>query len=1012
MLSGLLLVLLPGCNTPPGVYKTPDVSLPSQYLNDQGTSAADPGLESAPTEAVPEESLIEWWHYFGNSELERLIDRGLSNNPDIRIALNRIVQAKARADQTGAGKYPSVSAPLILAQQYPGGTTVGTAPTSGSSGSSQTVLQASVRADWRLDIWGEQQALSESANFQLRRAVHERENVQRNLAASLASHYVEYLSINDRLRIALETDDLLNATLSTIEKRVATGDATLSELEQQRAMIYSVRATIPTLEQQRHDAIGAMAVLVGTVPGNLNLSDQGLDTLAIPGALPGLPSALLLRRPDIRMAEAQLHVANADVSVARARLLPPMDLSAQAGYSSTSLSQLFLPRALFWNVVDSVTVSIFDSGRKKNEQIYSQAVQEEMVESYMRTIHQAMKEVESALASVRLAEKRLTAQKETIQSSRRAWDISTKVYTLGGIDYLTLLDTQRSYHRYLDEYQKTRQEYLRGYIGLFQALGGGVKPPQPATQDGEDAPLPDRTEARPIQSVEGIPMNEGAATSPESFWQVELGGLYHRATIGPAWRDLITRYPQFMEGRIVRPRLNGRIDENIDGAQSWHRLYVAKFDSPGLAEEFCAALKADQQRCRVVSSQSDDTVVVSPPSRAATPVVDRKAPEAPTPQPAPPALAAKEPPPVPAAAPAPSTSASTSEQRIPIKITPKATDGPRDRMAYAVQLGAFSSRENAALAQVFWKQKGYDIYVNESRAADNRPLFAVRSGVYALKKDAIAAAQAIRSKEDGPAVSVPILVDLNGMPSKLDLGAPGTLEAQAPPAVEPPETNTFTPLVSAPIGPQITGPGAAAPKNLVYALQLGAFSSAENAIVSANFWRGKGYDTRQVEIQDAEGRHWYAVRTGNYPVKNEAATAAVAFGRKENTLALVTPTWAEQQAPATTMTPTPATTSALAGEAPKMAWTVQLGAYASRNNASLTASVLQARGVPAYVEQIRDHRNKTLHAVRAGSFKSRAEAQAMIRTLNREERKAALLVEVRNDLAGLAARQVLIPGKK
>jgi multidrug efflux system outer membrane protein len=422
----LCVQALTGCISLPGSYRIPDLSLPAQYQDAASTGTAPstsgqtaaPPAEASPSnppEPAPAETPVDWWSDFGNRELQGLIDRALSNNPDIRIALNRIVQAKARAEQAAAGKYPGLSAPLVIAQQSPGGVTVGTAPAGGvsnvsSNRTSQRTYQASIRADWRLDIWGEQSALAESANFQLWRAVHERENVQRNLTASLATHYVEFLSLNDRLRIAVETEEVLSATLATIEKRVKAGDATLSELEQQRAAIFAIRATIPTLEQQKLDAIGAMAFLLGTVPGKLKLSNDGLDSLTIPSVAPGLPSALLLRRPDVRVAEAQLLAANADVNVARARILPPMDLSAQIGYSGIALSQLFQPQTLFWNVVDNLVVSIFDGGRKRNEQLFSQAVREEMVESYARTVYQAMKEVESALTSVRLAERRLTAQ--------------------------------------------------------------------------------------------------------------------------------------------------------------------------------------------------------------------------------------------------------------------------------------------------------------------------------------------------------------------------------------------------------------------------------------------------------------------------------------------------------------------------------------------------------------------------------------------------------------------------
>lgn len=634
----LVATLLCGCLSKPYGSDLPVLQLPAQYQNaapGEATAAvagASPAVESqdpaasSPIAAPPaaDETPVDWWRDFGNRELQALVDRGLANNPDVRIALNRIVQAKARADQANGARYPALSAPLTIAEQAPGGTTVGTAPagsvsSAGGRNTSQKTFQASIRADWRLDIWGEQSALADSANFQLWRAVYERENVQRNLAGSLAASYVEFLSLNDRLRIAMETEDVLSATLASIEKRVKVGDATLSELEQQRAAIFAVRASIPTLEQQRFDALAAIAFLVAAVPGNLTLSDDGLDSLAIPGVAAGVPSSLLLRRPDVRAAEAQLLAADADVAVARARILPPMDLSAQIGYSSVALSQLFVPRALFWSVVDSLTVSIFDAGRKRNEQVFSQAVQEEMVESYARTVYRAMKEAESALAAVRLSERRLAAQREASQAARRAWEISTRVYAVGGIDYLSLLETQRSYHRYLDDYQKGRMELFRGYISLFQALGGGLK----ATRQ---APAGDNAAAGSPRALpaaaDGIPVDDGAGVSSETFWQVELGGLYHRSTIGATWRDLHSRYAELMAGRAIRPRLQGRIDDDRDGQQSWYRLYVAKFASPPEAERFCLALKSDQQRCRVISSESDETVLAptaTPPAERAGP---------------------------------------------------------------------------------------------------------------------------------------------------------------------------------------------------------------------------------------------------------------------------------------------------------------------------------------------------------------------------------------------------------
>ena len=968
----LFVPALSGCIIPRDSIKVPAIPLPAQYQN-AATDASAPvvpdGAPGGQAQSLPpsgkdaslpasaSEAPVEWWRSFGSTELQGLIDRGLSNNPDIRIALNRIVQAKARAEQANAGKLPSLTAPLVAADQFPGGTTVGAAPAGSASSSSpngqvtsQRTFQGSIRADWRLDLWGEQGALADSARFQLQRAVYERENVQRNLAASIASSYVDYLSLNDRLRTARKTEEVLNATLATIEKRVAAGDATLSELEQQRAAIFSARAAIPTLEQQRFDAIAAMAFLVGTVPGDLKLSDEGLDTLSIPAVLPGLPSALLLRRPDIRMAEAQLLAADADVAVARARLLPPIDLSAQAGYSSILLSQLFLPQNLFWSAVSNVTVSIFDAGRKQNDKVFSQALQEEMVETYVRSLHQAMKEVESALSSVRQSQRRLAAQQDTIQAAQRAWDISSKVYGVGGIDYLTLLDTERSYHRYLDDYQRTRMEYCRSYISLFQALGGGVKPDAGSrTLAGGEAPSI-ASVPNPNRTVEGITLTSSSDAGAEKYWQVELAGIYHRSTIGAAWRDLRTRYPGYMKSRTVLPRLKDRIEDHIGEQQSWYRLYVAQFGSPDEAFDFCRALNADQQRCRVVSSLSDETVFASAPAKAA---------------------------PIPADAPKKGgeSAIGTTAASTPTTPTTPAAAPAGGGMAKKPDSGN-ADATIAAARQPANERPGGAPAVMPASPSPVQP----RQG---LAVTAVSpATPADKSGKPGAGLELPVspkAADASVHPEK----APASLEA-----------------TMLPKGPEkhLTGR-----QEHAYTLQLGAFTSAENARISAGYWQGKGFDVTQAESQDGNGHRWYLVRTGNYARKQDAAKAAQAFRHSEGVAVMVTPAG---QGPAPLPgadTSAPGITLAAVSEVsrqPRPAFTIQLGTYAGEIHADRVAAVLQLKGLQASVSAIAGHRHQTRYIVRAGSFSSRMAGLALIRTLDPADRRKALLVPATTATAG------------
>jgi NodT family efflux transporter outer membrane factor (OMF) lipoprotein len=467
-----------------------------------------------------------------------------------------------------------------------------------------------------MDIWGEQSSLAESAKLLLWQSAFDRDNVQRNMVATLTSSYVEYLSLNDRLQIAHETEVVLADTLANIEKRVDVGDATRIDFDQQKAAIFAVRATIPSLEQLREDALITIAFLVGTVPGALKLSSYGLESLHLPVVVPALPSSLLLRRPDVRMAEARLLAADADVDVARARILPPLDLSAQLGYSSLSMTGLFQPSSFFWNALANLTASIFDGGKLASEKAMAQTNHEEMVETYARTIFQAVREVESALATVRLSGKRLEAQWEASASARRAWDSSAEVYAVGGLDHLALLDAGRTYHRYLDEYQRIKMDRYRGYISLFQAMGGGVdfaerlpgKGVRPVPVRGDDWRLTSLASPLKVSASEGVDWLTGASLEEEGEWQVELPGLYHRSTVDATSRDLRARYGKLMESRVLLPRLHGQIDGAVHEQVSWYRLSVGRFANVEVAHEFCAELLANYQRCRVVSSRSDETV--------------------------------------------------------------------------------------------------------------------------------------------------------------------------------------------------------------------------------------------------------------------------------------------------------------------------------------------------------------------------------------------------------------------
>lgn len=742
LLLGCLSLALAACTLQKrDTYAVPEVAVPSSFKNDVLKGMAPPpnvadGAAALP-KAVRDIVVVEWWRSFGSGELDALIDRGLANNADLRIATLRLAQVRLRSEQAAAGRLPSLTAPGLMAIQAPGGASAGGIPLNGGSGNAPVrAYQGSLRAEWRLDVWGEQSALAESAALQVWRAAFERDNVQRGLVASIASAYIEYISLNDRLRLARETEAVLAASLKSIQKRTEAGDATLTDLEQQRSAIFAVRAYMPMLEQQREEARNALSFLVGTVPGQLQLSEAGLDTLALPKVLPGMPAALILRRPDVRMVEARMLAADADIDVARARILPSVDLSSQLGFSSLFLSTLFTPQTLFWNTLANLSASIFDGGKRRAEREISQSIHEELVETYIRSIYLAIREVETALSTIQLSGKRLDAQGEAMRSARRAWQISGEVYASGAVDYLTLLDTERTYHRQLDEYQRIRMDYVRAYINLFNALGGGVQQgdalpgttPRSVVQ-AEPRLQVERTEpaqAAPAVST-GIRLTEDSAGKPEEYWLVELPGLYHRTTISAVWRDLRARFPTWMRDRVVKPQLVGRIEESVDAREAWFRLSVAQFDSSASAEAFCLALQTGQQRCRIVSSRGNEVVksaaeapVASAPAALSTPEESGKS-----------ALSKAE---------------GGSREETGLASSRLESSRPEEA-SFAVQLAVFPTLDAAARNSRLWEQKGYTPYVVPFRNPAGREFFAVRVGEYAQRSAAEREAGRIGSRE-------------------------------------------------------------------------------------------------------------------------------------------------------------------------------------------------------------------------------------------------------------------------
>ncbi len=594
---------LGGCTGVPAVLPdAPQLVLPQHHLHADAmsdsdtmpdahpdrpadTRAGEPAATAAGGAPATDSTAGRWWSRLGCAELDQLVDRTLANSPDLRIANLQVVQAALREASVRAGALPEISTPLTRALQYPAGQIPGV-PSTGGAGIQQTLL-ATVSASWKPDVWGEQQALQESAGLQVQRAIHQREDVQRTVLANLVGTYISYLAANDAIHLTRDEVRTSQDALHSVQQSLDAHDATLEDLERNRAALAALEATLPMLELQRDQAASALAFLAGTTPGQLGLSDTGVDSLRVPDASVPLSTRLLLQRPDVQMVEARMRAARADIAVARARLLPPVSFSAQSGFSGTGLAHLLQSQFFLWDAVATLTPVIFDGGRRANDQALSQRTHEEMVSTYQRTLLQAAREVDDALANVQATRARMGAQQAAEQATARILALNRQAFGIGAASTATLLEAQRVWQQARAEQLRLQGEYLKSLISLYQALG--IMPAADTLPEGAAFTLwLDETTPYPGKPQPG--------ESDAGGWAVNLPGVQHAIALPAIQRDLRRRYPDTSSLALQATRLTDGLNDSPDAA---FELRVVHFADEASAQAFCARLRQDQQLCSV-----------------------------------------------------------------------------------------------------------------------------------------------------------------------------------------------------------------------------------------------------------------------------------------------------------------------------------------------------------------------------------------------------------------------------
>ena len=428
----------------------------------------------------------QWWRVFNQPELDLLVEEVLKNNPDIKGATARILEMQSQFIRARADRLPALNLQGQVQRQRqtinaPVVTPMGIIQQERRKTTDSHGL--SLPASFELDLWGRVARAEEAARADLLQAEENRRTVAQTMVAETINLYLKIESFERRIRITKESIKNYGKSLALVTSRYRRGLAGILDLRQARRTLAWAEASLPVLRQELGIAQQGLAVLVGRYPEARPARTQPEDYFKRLSPVPsGLPSEVLLRRPDIRAAEAGLKALNARLGVAMASRFPGITLTGGFGYSSEELNRLFKPQSELWNLALGIVQPIFDGGRLKAGQRAAEARYEQGVAEYAKTVLNAFYEVESALLTRREQLERRDRVLNFLTEARATQRIAESRYGRGLVDYITVLDAQQTRFQAEENLVLVDLAILGNRVTLHRALGGGWAEPGPVKE--------------------------------------------------------------------------------------------------------------------------------------------------------------------------------------------------------------------------------------------------------------------------------------------------------------------------------------------------------------------------------------------------------------------------------------------------------------------------------------------------------------------------------------------------
>ena len=462
---GLALVYAAGCMVGPN-YRRPDVVTPPSF-GELAPTAPPAGRSDAIADGIP----TAWWTTFDDQLLTSLIARTVQSNLTLQQAEARVREARALRRISAADLWPQVEA----SGSYTRGRTSKNGRSVGAGGKWFNLFQAGFDANWELDVFGGNRRSVEAADASVQAAEDDRNAVLISLMAEMGLEYVTYRSLQQRIALANQNLSAQQATLDLTRRLFNAGLAPELDVQRAAAQVATTASTIPLLEQQAAQAMHVLGVLIGQPPMALQQELAAVGPVPRPPAqvAVGLPSELLLRRPDVARSERQLAAQTAEIGVATRDLFPRFFISGAASLQSVRGSDFFDWQSRLLSLGPSVSWPIFEGGRIRANIALQTATQQELLAAYEGVVLQAFQDVEDALVGFSHQQATRAQLEDAVRANQRAADLARRAYGQGLTDFLTVLVAEQSLFTSQDTLAQSERDVALELVALYKAVGGG-----------------------------------------------------------------------------------------------------------------------------------------------------------------------------------------------------------------------------------------------------------------------------------------------------------------------------------------------------------------------------------------------------------------------------------------------------------------------------------------------------------------------------------------------------------